>query len=241
MGDVIISFVDVGQGDCTIAMDVTTATAVLVDCPVREYQAAIDEMEARNCVFLGAAIITHSHADHSGGMLDVLEILEDRFYGEIYVNHDSFMAIPVAGPDRGVAGKKLRAIFNRLREFEDRVKHAEEGSRGSFGDLAWQILAPKYDEVIEAVNIGDANCASAVVLLSAHNDFALVGSDAPLKTWKRIANQVPEGCGIPMAPPRGKNRWDRLDRCAAAAVRDYSPVHRYNISRHGKYVRASFR
>lgn len=191
MDDVIVSFVDVGQGDCTIAMDVSTATGILIDCPVRQHQAALNEIEGRNCYFLSAAIITHSHADHSGGVLDVLEILEDRFYGEIYFNQDSFKATPVAGPDRGVAGKRLRTILNRIREFGDRARHAEAGNGGSSGNLSWQILAPEYYELIAAVSLGDPNYASAIILLSAHNSHVLVGSDAPLKVWERIADQVP--------------------------------------------------
>src|ERR1035441_4967146 len=139
MSDVIISFVDVGQGDCTVAIDTSTATGILIDCAAGQHRAAISEIEAQSCIFLGAAIISHTHADHSGGVLDVLEELEDRFYGEIFVNHESFLATPVAGPDRGVAGKRLRAMFHRLREFPDRVKPAEEGSTGSFGELSWQI------------------------------------------------------------------------------------------------------
>src|ERR1019366_5359035 len=162
-------------------------------CAAGQHRAAISEIEAQSCIFLGAAIISHTHADHSGGVLDVLEELEDRFYGEIFVNHESFLATPVAGPDRGVAGKRLRAMFHRLREFPDRVKPAEEGSTGSFGELSWRILAPKHDEVLEAVATGDPNCASAVVLVAAHQNFVLVGGDTPLKTWERIAGQVPVG------------------------------------------------
>lgn len=193
MDDVIISFVDVGQGDCTIAMDVSSGTGILIDCPASRHQAALNEIEARNCLFLKAAVITHSHADHSGGVLDVLETLGDRFYGEIYFNQDSFKTTPVVGPDRGVAGKQLRAILNRIREFGDRQRHAEAGNGGSFGKLSWQILAPEYYELNEAVMLGDPNRASAIVLLSAHNKHVLVGSDAPLKIWERIADQVPEG------------------------------------------------
>jgi competence protein ComEC len=193
MNDVIISFVDVGQGDCTIAADTSTGTGILIDCPAGQHQAAIHEIEERNCYFVAAAIISHTHADHSGGVLDVLETLDDRFYGDIFVNHDSFLATPVAGPDRAVAGKRVRAIFHRLREFPDRVKPAEEDASGSTGELSWRIIAPKHDEVLEAVDVGDPNRASTIVVLSAHSDSVLVGGDAQLKTWERIASQLPNG------------------------------------------------
>jgi len=61
------------------------------------------------------------------------------------------------------------------------------------GELNWRILAPKHDEVLEAVAIGDPNRASAVILISAHHDHVLVGGDARLETWERIAGQIPLG------------------------------------------------
>jgi beta-lactamase superfamily II metal-dependent hydrolase len=177
-------------------MDMSTATGILIDCPSGKHQAAIDEIEARRCFFLSAAIITHTHTDHSGGVLDVLEALEDRFYGPVFVNHESFFATPVAGPDRGVAGKQIRAIFHRLREYLDRVKPAEDDANGSCGEISWQILAPKHDEVLAAVDVGDSNFASAIVLLSAHGYPVLVGGDARLKTWQRIADRLPVGAVV---------------------------------------------
>lgn len=202
MGDVSVCFVDVGQGDCTLAVDAADRGGVLIDCPAGFQMAVVKELDALQCEQLTAAVVTHGHADHAGGVLDVLELLADRFDGEIFINADTLMAIPVAGPDRRVAGRRLRAMFNRLREYGDRVAHAEVGATGSIGSLTWELLSPTYAEVLDALASANPNRASAIVALVAPNLNVLVGSDAPLDTWERISGEVTEG-GVVRWPHHG--------------------------------------
>jgi competence protein ComEC len=197
-----VSFVDVGQGDCTVAVD-DAGFGIMIDCRDGASAEALSELHQQDCQSLVAVIVSHTHCDHFGGVLDVIEAVEDLFTGELYFNHDSLMAVPVAGPERGVAGKKLRALLNRAAELgAERVRRAEPPSAGNAGEIAWQLLAPTYAEVQRAVATGDPNLASAVVLLTVGDDRVVVGGDAQLPTWERIARSL-EGASVLRWPHHG--------------------------------------
>ena len=99
MSKVTVSFLDVGQGDCTTIVD-ANGLGMLIDCPEKLDKIAFQELDLQNCTSLRAAIVTHSDQDHAGGLLDVLERLAERFDGRLYFNVNSLQATPVAGPDR---------------------------------------------------------------------------------------------------------------------------------------------
>lgn len=189
-----VACVDVGQGDCTIAVDEATGESILIDCRAGKHEEACAELARLGSIQLCAAIVSHSQFDHFGGVIDVLETLGDHFTGELYFNHDSLLAVPVAGEDRKVAGRKLRALLHRAREFGDRVSRADACvAPGSVGSLRWELLAPTYAEILAAVEKANPNLASCVVLLQVGEDVFVVGGDAHLTTWERIADEVPKG------------------------------------------------
>ena len=189
-----IACVDVGQGDCTVAVDDASGEGLLIDCRSGQHPRAVAELELHGLTELRAAIVTHSQMDHFGGVLDVLETLADRFTGGLHFNQDSLMALPVAGKDRRIAGQKLRALINRAREYGGRVYRAEaDGPDRTVGSIAAQMLAPAYEDVLAAVTDGDPNRASGIVLLRVGNDCVVIGGDAPLVVWERIADRVPKG------------------------------------------------
>lgn len=189
-----ISCVDVGQGDCTAVVDQPTGHGMLVDCPAGKHRVAIAELDHLGLTELRAAVVTHSHADHLGGVLDALEELADRFTGTLHFNQDTLAATPVAGGDRKIAGRRIRALTNRARELGDRVERAEAPAPWrQVGSVEWLLLAPTYPEVVAAVSAGKPNRASAVLHLRFEADSVVLGGDAPLSTWERIADNVPKG------------------------------------------------
>ncbi|MEP7114352.1 MAG: MBL fold metallo-hydrolase [Ilumatobacteraceae bacterium] len=191
---VITSCVDVGQGDCTVILDQDSRFAMLVDCPAGMHSRVLAELEGLGYAELRVVIVSHSHMDHLGGVLEVIEAVGERFTGTLHFNQDSFMVTPVAGEDRHVAGRKLRALVNRASEFGDRVHRAEPpASAGTVGAFAWRVLAPTYAEILSAIAGANPNLASGIVMLKVGADVIVIGGDAQLSTWQRLAGTIPAG------------------------------------------------
>jgi competence protein ComEC len=189
-----LACIDVGQGDCTVAVDDDTGEGILIDCAEGQHDLAVAEMRRLGLTTLRTALVTHTHMDHFGAVLDVLEELADRFTGSLHFNQDSFMATPVAGADRKIAGRKLRALIHRAREFGSRVDRAEVTTApGTAGSIRWELLAPTYEEILAALDLADPNLASGIVLLRVGTSAVVVGGDAQLSTWQRISDEVPRG------------------------------------------------
>ena len=68
-----IWFLDVGQGDCCLIR--TADSVILIDGGERYqgYQFVLPFMRSRGITRISAAIVTHGHSDHCGGILDLLE------------------------------------------------------------------------------------------------------------------------------------------------------------------------
>lgn len=220
-GGATVSFVDVGQGDCTLAVDGRTGDGLLVDCPTGSSGRAIAELRALGVRRLVGVVISHSHEDHFGGVLEVVEGLGGEFTGDIFENHETLMAVPVAGDARKVAGRKVRALINRLREYPGRVHKGEAGgAHGIIGRMEWRLLAPTYDDVLAALGEGDPNLASGVVVIELNSSVVVVGGDAQLLTWEKIARFVPRQAvlrfphhGGSIGPEPGAHAWllDKTD------------------------------
>lgn len=66
-----VSFVDVGQGNCTLA--VSGDSAILIDAGETDKgEDVVSYLNAMNVTRLDYIIISHQHTDHMGGMIDVL-------------------------------------------------------------------------------------------------------------------------------------------------------------------------
>ena len=87
--EVTVRFVDVGQGDCTVAVDHGTGDALLIDCPKGGAKTAITALRDLGVDRLAVAIITHWHADHYG---DVLTVADHFGTPVIHYNCEGFEA-----------------------------------------------------------------------------------------------------------------------------------------------------
>ncbi|TNE85929.1 MAG: MBL fold metallo-hydrolase [Deltaproteobacteria bacterium] len=85
-GDVVIDFLDVGQGDSTLIRG--GGKAVLIDAGIADARVA-GQLKSLGVRQLDLVVATHAHADHIGGMADVLGLLDVKLYVDSGLSHET--------------------------------------------------------------------------------------------------------------------------------------------------------
>lgn len=183
-----VSVVSVGQGDCTIAVDEETKLALIIDCHADQAQIAFDELEKLGFSELKSAVVTHSHRDHIGGILEVLYLVGERFTGKIFYNHDTLLAMPRTAENENL----VRTFLTDAVKFKGRVRGAQSDlETQSFGRTTWKLVAPSHEQLSSAIVAGNANLASGVVVIASDGQHMIVGGDAQLDSWKAASGDLP--------------------------------------------------
>lgn len=182
--------VDVGQGDCTVVVDGRTKRALLIDCPKARDKEAFAALEQLDFSRLDAVVVTHSHLDHFGGVLDVIDRLQVPFGGKLYVNQDTLPSMAAAS---GWSPSDLDSLYLRLLELDDSQVDRADSSIGtqSLGGTSWTLVAPTYLRVIGAVRQRNPNLASGIVIIKSDGQSMVVGGDAPLASWQAAQSRLP--------------------------------------------------
>jgi beta-lactamase superfamily II metal-dependent hydrolase len=68
--DVSVSFLDVGEADCTIAIDHEAGKALVIDCPAGRAGLVRTFLQEQALARIDLALITHSHSDHAQGIFE---------------------------------------------------------------------------------------------------------------------------------------------------------------------------
>lgn len=182
-----VTFLDVGQGDCTLVVDFDAPAALIVDCPGTSLRDVVALLDAAGVVRPDLVVITHSDMDH---MVGVVELARSRGTAEVRYNLDR--PLPATPEDR----KKWRAALKALAGLEDEgtiLGPAVAGVTGSVGTVTYRLLSPTPGLVSMAQAIAQPNRASAVVRLEAGNLVVLVGGDADGEAWRRL---IDAGVGL---------------------------------------------
>ena len=137
-GNLLVHFIDVGQGDCEL-VELPEGEIMLIDAGDNGYEDIVtgylDDLGIERIDYL---IATHPHADHIGGMEEVIKRYD---IGEIYM--------PKAASESRTFEKMLDAI-----EEKGLLVHTAEAGKAIFSgkDLKADILSPKKGELYEDTN-----------------------------------------------------------------------------------------
>src|SRR4051812_18689591 len=108
--DALITFLDVGQGDCTIAIDRARGEAILIDCPAGCSDEALKALRAEGARELSLVFVTHSDWDHIGGVFQAIMKIGAR---EVRFNLDSLLI------ENPATDSRIRATLRAFAGLED--------------------------------------------------------------------------------------------------------------------------
>lgn len=152
-----VTFVDVGQGDCTLLRE--GEHAVLIDTGTDGYS-LLRALRREGVGQIDALIATHPHADHIGGMDLVMETFD---VGYLYMSDTP----PADETDAQCYGRMLEAA-----EAQDvEIIHPADRERFTVGGICLEFLAPLPDA-------SDENERSLIVRAELGGASVLVTGDA---------------------------------------------------------------
>lgn len=157
-GPLIVSFIDVGQGD-SILIQTPNNKVILIDAGTSSYGPAIERyLKQRDIVMIDVLIATHPHADHIGGMAHII----DRFdIGSIYM------------PKVSTTTKTFENLLLTIQNKGLKINSARAGIAIDVdSSLKVQMLAPISS------SYSDLNQYSAVLKVSYKNTSFLFTGDA---------------------------------------------------------------
>lgn len=169
-----VHFIDVGQGDC--ALIVSGEDAVLIDAGITAAGERVTQyLQKAGVSHLTAAIATHAHEDHIGGMAAVLRAFPTE---TLYLSGQTANT------------RSFEAMLDAAEQMRTRVQIPVPGQVLEFGeDASMTFLAPPVGSVYENLNdssvislfsqngqrvlfTGDAETLAETELLASHPDLA---------------------------------------------------------------------
>lgn len=151
-GKMMVEFIDVGQGDCTLITD--SEAVILIDGGESgEAQNVISYLKNKNIEKIDCCIATHPHSDHIGSLSKVFEEFEIK---DVIIPEIPEKIIPTTAT--------YERFLESLSEYAENVYPAERGKTYTYGGMTLKILAPvdDYDDlnnmsVVSKVSFGETS------------------------------------------------------------------------------------
>ena len=158
-GKMMVEFIDVGQGDCTLITD--SEAVILIDGGESgEAETVINYLRNKNIEKIDCCIATHPHSDHIGSLSKVFENFEVE---DVIMPEIPEKIIPTTAT--------YERFLNSVSENAKNVYPAHRGETFTYGGITLTILAPVDD-------YDDLNNMSVVTLASFGNTSVMITGDA---------------------------------------------------------------
>ncbi|MCP4809112.1 MAG: MBL fold metallo-hydrolase [Proteobacteria bacterium] len=176
-GTTTVHVLDVGQGDA-ILIEAPDGSHILIDAGKRG-PGVVDDLEAMGVDDLELVVASHPHADHIGGMQEVVEAFDIELYIDSGLEHTT---------------KTYRELMLAVESRDIEYKKAVRGQEYDFGELHLDILWP--GNVLLRNTRSDLN-SNSVVVRAQHGDTCfLFTGDAEEPTERGLLNNGLEPCQV---------------------------------------------
>ncbi len=155
-----VAVLDVGQGDCILVV-FDTGETMLIDASTKSSaETILNKLDSRGIKEIDILVATHPHADHIGGMEDVVRNYD---IGCVYM------------PDMKSSSKTYKQLISAINEKDIPIIEGYAGLDFSFGPSVCTIVSPQEDAN------KDANNESIVIFLDyGETDFLFTGD---IEAW----------------------------------------------------------
>ena len=184
MPELLTTFLDVGQGDSTVAM-LPNGEGMLVDSAAGSAPIVVEYLERAQITSLELAVITHSDLDHAGDVIEVIKCFQGSTK-RVAVLLDRVLT---SDPQ---ADRKYRVMLRDLAQLlRSGIEHwpPYAGNVIQFGDLMVSILHPSQADHAEALSQGNRNDCSVALRLDYAGSRILLGADVQRQGWQWMVDR----------------------------------------------------
>lgn len=185
-GTTTVHILDVGQGDAVL-IEAPNGDHILIDAGQRGPR-VVDDLEAMGVDDLELVIASHPHADHIGGMQDVVEAFDIALYVDNGMEHTT---------------KTYSELMDSLETRKVPYQAGQRGQEFDFGELHLTLLWPGTSLLRNTRS--DLNSNSVVVRADHGDDCFLFTGDAEEPTERALLSGGLETCEVLKVAHHGSN------------------------------------
>lgn len=183
-----VEFLDVGQGDA-ILIQTPAGKTVMIDGGTGKKHDVSQYLQERGITEINLLVGTHAHADHIGGLDDVIETVNVKLYMDNGMPHTT-------------------RTYNSLMDLIERknIKYitAKAGRKFNLDDgITLEIISP-YDKLLSSTR-SDLNSNSVVMRLTHGKNCFLFTGDAEEPTEDLLVRKGIEPCNVLKVAHHGSN------------------------------------
>ncbi len=189
-----VYFIDIGRGTSNLIL-LGQSRAIVIDCGANS--GVLLQLLARFRIEeIVRLILSHNHDDHVGGALAVMTAYEGRIERICFLEDGKTFSTKYWQKVRQQLqdGTLTHGQLIRLEVAERPKMIFEEAARR----LSLKLFSPRFDENLEAIEEGNPNATSGVLLLAIEDRRIVFAGDSTIRQWRRIRKALgrPVDCDI---------------------------------------------